>query len=76
MIRIASIEKESTVDGEGWRYVIFTQGCNHNCKGCHNPQSHDFDGGKEVRMSALVCLPAGYMSVRLLLFHPEPSCLS
>ena len=48
MIRIASIERESTVDGEGWRYVIFTQGCNHNCKGCHNPQSHDFDGGKEV----------------------------
>ena len=54
MIRIASIEKESTVDGEGWRYVIFTQGCNHNCKGCHNPQSHDFDGGKEVTDQELI----------------------
>ena len=45
MIRVASITPESTVDGEGWRYVIFTQGCNHNCKGCHNPQTHSFDGG-------------------------------
>lgn len=48
MIRIASVIKESTVDGEGWRYVIFTQGCNHNCKGCQNPQTHDFNGGTLV----------------------------
>lgn len=48
MIRIASIEKESVIDGEGWRYVIFTQGCSHNCKGCHNPQTHDFNAGKLV----------------------------
>ena len=48
MIRIADIERESIVDGEGVRYVIFTQGCNHNCLGCHNPSSHDFTGGKLI----------------------------
>lgn len=47
-IRIAGTVSESIVDGPGFRYVIFTQGCPHNCPGCHNPQTHDFNGGRLV----------------------------
>ena len=48
MIRIAGIEEESVVDGEGIRYVVFCQGCPHHCVGCHNPESWSFDGGSFI----------------------------
>ena len=47
-LRISGVEPESIVDGPGFRYVIFTQGCPHHCPGCHNPESHDPNGGKEM----------------------------
>ena len=46
VIRIAGTVGESIVDGPGIRYTIFTQGCPHHCEGCHNPETHDFNGGK------------------------------
>lgn len=44
-MRIAGINTCSLVNGEGVRYVIFTQGCEHHCKGCQNPGTWDMDGG-------------------------------
>jgi len=44
-IRLAGIINESIVDGFGIRYVIFTQGCTHNCDGCHNKSTYSLDGG-------------------------------
>ncbi len=44
-LRLAGVIRESIVDGPGMRMTIFTQGCPHNCEGCHNPQTHDFAGG-------------------------------
>ena len=53
VIRIAGVEPESIVDGPGYRFTIFTQGCPHRCEGCHNPQTHDFGGGSDVKASEL-----------------------
>lgn len=46
-IRISGVVEESIVDGPGIRYTVFVQGCPHHCEGCHNPQTHDFNGGYE-----------------------------
>lgn len=53
LLRVAGVIDESIVDGPGIRFVIFTQGCPHNCPGCHNPQTHDFSGGESVHLSRL-----------------------
>lgn len=53
-IRIAGTVGESIVDGPGFRYTLFTQGCPHHCPGCHNPQTHDFAGGKEMDLGTLL----------------------
>lgn len=48
-IRLAAdLQTDSVVDGEGIRTVIWTQGCPHNCLGCHNPNTHDFNDGEVV----------------------------
>ncbi len=53
-IRLAGkIVRESVVDGEGLRLVVFLQGCSHHCEGCQNPQSWDFNGGVEYKVSDL-----------------------
>lgn len=52
-INIAGTVCESVVDGPGLRYVVFVQGCPHNCEGCHNPETHPFAGGKTVDIEEL-----------------------
>lgn len=44
-MRVAGIIKNSVVNGEGIRDVLFLQGCKHHCRGCHNPQTWKVDGG-------------------------------
>lgn len=42
---IMDILKESVVDGEGIRTVLFMAGCPHKCKGCHNKESWELKNG-------------------------------
>lgn len=52
-IRLSGITKESIVDGPGLRLVVFTQGCPHKCPGCHNPDTHDINGGYSTDVESL-----------------------
>ena len=53
-IRLYGLVTDSIVDGPGFRTSIFTQGCPHHCPGCHNPETHDFAGGRTVDTDAIV----------------------
>lgn len=53
-IRLASLIHDSIVDGEGLRSVVFTQGCPHNCPGCHNQKAIPFDGGMILDINTVI----------------------
>ena len=53
-LRIAGVVRESIVDGPGIRFVVFCQGCPHLCPGCHNPVTHDFDGGYPCEIEKII----------------------
>jgi anaerobic ribonucleoside-triphosphate reductase activating protein len=46
-MRYASIREMDITNGIGIGVSLFVQGCTHHCKGCFNPETWDFNGGKE-----------------------------
>ncbi len=54
MLRISDLVNDSIVDGVGLRFTVFVQGCPHHCKGCHNPQTHDFNAGRLIAIDEIV----------------------
>lgn len=53
-IRLAApMQRESIVDGQGIRMVIWSQGCKMACPDCHNPETHNPCGGKEFDIEEL-----------------------
>lgn len=53
-MRIAGVIRQSIVDGPGLRFVVFTQGCPHQCAGCHNPETHSFSGGYDCEVGKIL----------------------
>ncbi|MGM9552102.1 MAG: anaerobic ribonucleoside-triphosphate reductase activating protein [Clostridia bacterium] len=43
----ATIKKHDIANGLGVRVSLFVSGCTHHCKGCFNPETWDFNYGKE-----------------------------
>ena len=74
-IQIADVESESIVDGPGFRFAVYTQGCPHACPGCHNPQTHPFEGGKPMEPETLLELAKrSPMQRGITLSGGEPMC--
>ena len=74
-LRINEIIEESVVDGPGFRLVVFTQGCPHGCEGCHNPQTHDFNGGRTIGLGEILALlDQNPLLAGLTLSGGEPFC--
>lgn len=55
-IRILDIIKGTTVDGPGFRTSIYFAGCRHECPGCHNPGSWDFNAGVEMSLDEIMAV--------------------
>ena len=52
-MRYNLIRKMDISNGPGVRVSIFMQGCAFHCKNCFNPETWDFNGGKEFNDSTI-----------------------
>ena len=60
-ISLSGVTGDSIVDGPGLRLTIFTQGCLHHCPGCHNPQTHDPEGGSWADTEDILAAAAAWL---------------
>ena len=67
-LNVAGMLDCSVVDGPGVRAVVFTQGCPHACPGCHNPQTHDPNGGQWLDVSELAAKLCKHKGLRGVTF--------
>lgn len=52
-MRIAGLKTNDCVNGDGIVVSLWLQGCPHLCKGCHNPETWDFNGGQEIEYNEI-----------------------
>ena len=53
-MKIAGFYDESISNGIGWRAVLFVSGCPHNCPGCHNQLSQDYNYGEDFNEKEII----------------------
>ena len=54
LLNLASLKRESLIDGIGMRTVVYFQGCSHHCIDCHNPHTWDFNNGNLVSIQYIL----------------------
>lgn len=77
-MRYAGLNRNDMSAAPGVSVSFFTQGCPHHCKGCHNPETWNFDGGKEFTFETLNdivnSLTANGITRSLAIMGGEPLC--
>lgn len=77
-MRYAGIIKNDFSAAPGTSVTFFTQGCPHRCEGCHNPETWDFEGGKEVThdtiLEVIETITANGLHRNLCIMGGEPLC--
>lgn len=77
-MRYAGIIPNDLSAAPGVCVTFFTQGCPHHCPGCHNPETWDYDGGKEFEGNTVdkICnyLIANGVHRDLCIMGGEPLC--
>ena len=77
-MQYAGINFNDTANGEGICVSFFVQGCPHHCKGCFNPETWDFTGGKELPKNFLSTIiekiEANGVTRNFSLLGGEPLC--
>lgn len=77
-MRYAGLNKNDMSATPGVSVSFFTQGCPHHCKGCHNPETWDFNGGKEFTWDTmneiLNSITANGITRSLAIMGGEPLC--
>ena len=77
-MRYAGLDKNDFSAAPGVSVSFYTQGCPHRCVGCHNPETWDFDGGKEFTPQVLdeivEALTANGINRSLCIMGGEPLC--
>lgn len=77
-MRYAGINYNDVANGEGISLSVFLQGCPHRCEGCFNPETWDFNGGKEftdeVLNNIVEKINANGIERNLSILGGEPLC--
>lgn len=78
IMRYSGIIRNDLAAAPGVSVTFFTQGCPHRCEHCHNPETWDFNGGKEFTAETLneiyEALGANGINRNFCVMGGEPLC--